>query len=330
MMQDSSFATRDRGSTKVVKSLAEYEAAISDEYAPLALETVDNSIPFRSTLASRSLGWMRMSRVHASSSFSGYRKAKSHPDRREELVLMLVEEGWFSVVQHGRKTECGANTLVLMDCDAAMDAVQIGATSALAFKMPKVILRAHYANIDSAYATAVNAFDGCPAILRDLMLSVWRNHEKLTPEDLAHLPSSILNLAGLVFLQGDQARRETSSMAVHYERIEQAIIANLSDPDLSPTKVAGELGISKSYLFAVTNWGGSTFRRMVMEHRLERCRKALADPAEAHRSITDIALGWGFQNPSHFSRCFVGRYDATPSGYREQIRAALADKHLSA
>lgn len=312
-------ATHARDFTRIAKSLAEYEAIISEEYAPLYLKRLDDALPFCSTVDSRSLGWMQLTRVYANSSFAGYRKARQRHDRSNDLVLMLVEEGAFSVNQHGRKTDCRANSLVLQDCDSAMDAVQEGPTSVLAFKMPKGVLKAHYNDIDPGFARAVDASGGCPGILKDLMLSVWQNYDTLKPDEARRLPSSILNLVGLVFLSDEQGRIETSSMALHYERIDRAIIANLSDAELCPAKIASELGISKSYLFAVTNWGGKTFRGMVMEHRLDMCRQSLADPGELNRSITDIALGWGFQNPSHFSRCFLDKFGVSPRRYREEV-----------
>ncbi|MFA7439805.1 MAG: helix-turn-helix domain-containing protein [Sphingomonadaceae bacterium] len=309
-------------------SLAEYEAAISEEYAPLCLESGDAVLPFHSAVSSRPLGWMQLSKAYASSSFAGHRKSRSRSERSDDLVLTLVEEGRVTVTQHGRSTECVADTLFLQDCDSAMEAVQDGATGVLAFKMPKSILRTQFKNVDIGFGRAVKASDGCAGILRDLMVSIWRNCSSLQADEIRRLPSSVLNLVGLVFLSEGSVSSHSSAMAVHFERIEQAILLRIADPELSPAKIASELGISKSYLFAVANWGGRTFRRMVMEHRLDRCQQALCDPGEADRSITDIALGWGFQNVSHFSRCFVDRFGISPSAFRKQELQPLIQKQL--
>lgn len=310
----------------VALSFSEYEAAISAEYGPLKLELTDPGKPFQSALSARRLGWMKLSRVFASSGFSGLRKSGASRDEREHLILMHVEDGVFSVAQHGRETLCEPNSLVLMDCDSPMDAVQMGSTRALAFKIPKGILRAHHAGIDGSFASAVAAGSGSAAVLRDLMDSMWRNYYAFSKEELERLPSSLINLVGLVFMSTDDATGEASAMTFQFKRIERAIIAHLHSPNLTPAMIAGELGISKSYLYAVTHWAGTTFGRMVMEHRLDRCRATLADPGEFERSITDIALGWGFQSPSHFSRRFTAHFGTSPSQFRQQIMGELRQK----
>lgn len=317
-------AVNDReDAAKVATSLADYEAAISSEYGSIRLAMENPAEPFQSSLESQSVGWMRLSRVFASAGFEGYRKNRASLGNREDLILMLVEDGRFFVDQHGRETVCESRSLVLMDCDSPMHALQLGPTRALAFRMPKAILRAHYSNINTGFARAVAASEGCAAILRDLMLSVWHHQDKLTLAESSRLPTSLLNLVGLVFLPGETEHKPRSHMAAQFRRIEKAIVPRLADPELSPASVAAELGISRSYLFAVMNSSGKTFRTLVMEQRLERCRQALADPGQASRSITDIALGWGFQSPSHFSRCFVDHYGISPTRYRDNVLVAL-------
>ena len=47
--------------------------------------------------------------------------------------------------------------------------------------------------------------------------------------------------------------------------------------------------------------------------RLAAVHRDLADPTQAGRSITDIALARGFSSPAHLSRVFVQRYGLAPS-----------------
>ena len=45
-------------------------------------------------------------------------------------------------------------------------------------------------------------------------------------------------------------------------------------------------------------------------------RLAFDDPRLADRSITEIALAFGFSNPAHFSRVFRAHTGVSPSAYR--------------
>jgi AraC family transcriptional regulator, positive regulator of tynA and feaB len=71
---------------------------------------------------------------------------------------------------------------------------------------------------------------------------------------------------------------------------------------------------------------GSSIERYVQRRRLERCRRALEDPKQAHRLIGEIAFAWGFSDLSHFSRRFRATYGMTPSDYRR--RASLQAREL--
>ena len=56
--------------------------------------------------------------------------------------------------------------------------------------------------------------------------------------------------------------------------------------------------------------------RLMLSMRLDRCRKALGDPAQAHRTISDIAYAWGFSDMTHFSRTFRKAYGMLPTEHR--------------
>jgi AraC-like DNA-binding protein len=65
---------------------------------------------------------------------------------------------------------------------------------------------------------------------------------------------------------------------------------------------------------------GSSIERYVLHRRLERCRQALEDTAQANRMIGEIAFAWGFSDLSHFGRRFRAAYGMTPGDYRRRGR----------
>ena len=42
----------------------------------------------------------------------------------------------------------------------------------------------------------------------------------------------------------------------------------------------------------------------------------LASPLHSHRTITEIAFAWGFNNSAHFNRLFKERYGLSARAYR--------------
>ena len=97
----------------------------------------------------------------------------------------------------------------------------------------------------------------------------------------------------------------------------------LADPDLTPDAIAAAHFLSRRALDRLFEGDERTVAETIRDRRLERCRHDLADPALAHRSILEIATGWGFVSPAHFSRTFRAAYGASP---REWRAAAVASR----
>ncbi|MDX3808930.1 helix-turn-helix domain-containing protein [Bosea thiooxidans] len=97
----------------------------------------------------------------------------------------------------------------------------------------------------------------------------------------------------------------------------QAWIADhLSDPALSPPRVARALGISVRHLNRIFAQQATTVRRTVAERRLQLARHMLQDPARACLSIGEIAFLVGFSDQSLFSRQFHRKFGVPPSTVR--------------
>jgi YesN/AraC family two-component response regulator len=85
-------------------------------------------------------------------------------------------------------------------------------------------------------------------------------------------------------------------------------------PDLSIGAVAGSLAISKEHLCRLLKQHtGQTFRTLLTRARVERSRHLLATTS---LSIKEIANQAGFNDASHFDRCFKSALSVSPRSYR--------------
>ncbi|MGL3214156.1 helix-turn-helix domain-containing protein [Bradyrhizobium sp. BR 1433] len=101
--------------------------------------------------------------------------------------------------------------------------------------------------------------------------------------------------------------------------------ARLTDPDLDGQKVADIVGISVRYANALLAEQDSSLHRLILSRRLSRCRFALEDPNQVHRTIAEIAQGWGFSDMTHFGRCFKGAYGVSPREYQKAAAQSRQD-----
>jgi AraC-like DNA-binding protein len=146
-----------------------------------------------------------------------------------------------------------------------------------------------------------NTFDQIPQIVN------------ATGHDVAEI---IVQMARLALSDFYPRRGVVDSKAALRDRIKLYIASHLGDPELSITKLAIATGCTKRYLHMVFRPEEVSISDYVLRQRLDRCRYDLLNPACAHRSITDIAYSWGFNNSNHFSRRFKQAFGASPRDLR--------------
>jgi AraC-like DNA-binding protein len=110
----------------------------------------------------------------------------------------------------------------------------------------------------------------------------------------------------------------SSPRAVAYLRLRSALNDHLTDAALSPTSLAKAARMSVRHANHILRDHDTSLERFIQKARLERCRRAFCDPAQSRRTITEIALGWGFSDATLFSRVFKRTYGVTPRDYRRQ------------
>jgi acetamidase/formamidase/AraC-like DNA-binding protein len=118
----------------------------------------------------------------------------------------------------------------------------------------------------------------------------------------------------------------SSTKAGIMNRVCQIIERGLDDPELTPARVAQSEGISERYLQKLFEGVDDNFSHYVRERRLQRAWADLANPAEGHHTISEIAYRYGFGDSAHFSRTFRARFGLSPREFRQQEadRAAVA------
>ena len=94
--------------------------------------------------------------------------------------------------------------------------------------------------------------------------------------------------------------RISSARTVALLKMRAAIESRLSDPTLDPASTANAAGVSVRYANSLLAEQSSSITRLIRTRRLERSRMALEGPLQRHRTITEIAYGWGFSDMIHF------------------------------
>lgn len=95
------------------------------------------------------------------------------------------------------------------------------------------------------------------------------------------------------------------------------IAEEFANPALSSGSLARLLGVSLRTLQLAFHEREETVADRILEARASRTAALLADGRAADRSIFEIALSCGFNDPAHFSRAFKRRFGVSPRTYRQ-------------
>jgi AraC-like DNA-binding protein len=117
-------------------------------------------------------------------------------------------------------------------------------------------------------------------------------------------------------MHDDPIRRPAAPADALRAQVRAHIAAHVADAGLTPDAIARAHFISRSYLDRLFEDEPRSVAETIRDARLERCRRDLADPALAHRTILEIAMSWGFSSAAHFSRAFRVHYGMSPRDVR--------------
>jgi len=156
-------------------------------------------------------------------------------------------------------------------------------------------------------------------------LAMLPNHVAgLSPATEEIVENQALDLIAVSLAMGTAGRtpRVSSARSIILMKVRTAIDARLTDPALNSETVAAAAGVSRRYVNAVLAEERTSITHFIQSRRLERCRIALEDPLQTHRTVSEIAYGWGFCDMTHFGRKFRAAYGVSPREYRKKARVA--------
>ena len=237
----------------------------------------------------------------------GEYRARS-PDRSSGAQPLLLKPGDIVICQHYGDVEMEAcdgrirQTSIMFDLDYA------------AAVAPQLI----------GEARRLNARQGVGRLIATHLLTLSKGSDELSRTVIAQVAESCLQLAGAAFpnVRGYAADRPASR---RLSDIQNYMLQNLADPDLSPDGIADVFALSRRTLDRLFREAEAPAATWLKLRRLEAARTALGNPVQRDRSITEIVYSCGFTHPAHFSRAFTSAYKMSPSEFRRRRRAGAGD-----
>lgn len=249
----------------------------------------------------------------------------SHEDTGD-LLLSALYGGEISILQDGRESTMGGRALYLLDPIRPFELVLRKRSAHVIVKIPRTLIEARIGQTSDLTARSIGVADGVGTLAMGMIELLPAQAEALDDVSGLKVAEQLLDLVALTLNAGRKADTALSSpRSIALLRLKATIERLMIEPGLKPERVAAESGISVRYANMLLAEEGLSIERHINDRRLERCRNALDDIAQAHRSIGEIAFNWGFSDLSHFGRRFKARYGLTPTDFRRRALRTAAE-----
>lgn len=232
------------------------------------------------------------------------------------FFVVLMNQGTQAMEQDGRTVLLQPGDIAMYDATRPHRLAFSGEWSEVVLSVPRALIQAQVARTELCTARKIVPTSPLGCMLSDSIRSWTSQISRIDDDAMPVLMSHTSALLGLAFAGEGFIPPETKSRLAALERIKRFVEHHLSNPSLGSQFVSEGIGLSTRYINRLFEREGTSLMRYVLEARLERCRLELADPQFGVLGITEVAMRWGFNNLSHFSRSFHERHGMAPSAWR--------------
>jgi AraC-like DNA-binding protein len=293
--------------------IAYWNDAICAAFVRLDLEC-DPRLPFRSELAVRQAANFDLISVAGSAQRVSRSARHVGDDPAESLIVMLQLQGDCVATQDGRELHLPPRALAFLDSRRPYSLRFPAAFRQIVVKVPARMLEHRLGSLSGYTSRCVEGRSRPGRLARMAIAELGREKRDNLAAPLANIAFDLFGLA--LAEVGQHAARVPRMAEMRVQWAKAQVLESLRDPELSPALVAAKQGVSPRLLQRHFAAEGSSLAGYIVEQRLLRCRDALRDPSQSARSITEIALSWGYSDASHFSTAFRRRFGHAPSETR--------------
>jgi AraC-like DNA-binding protein len=290
---------------------------LSEYFLPWTLSSRPQAV-LSASVRQRSLEDCRF--VHCTSDpVSGFRRAGEIARTDGDFYNVLyVLAGMERLKFQGREVALSAGQFILWDSDRRMEFDVQRRLEKITLVVPERVMRNLLPNAQDFVGTPIDGSHGLGRLFTNHLRSMQREIWDMNATDVTHVRSPTLELLARTYatLPG---RRRLSVRAETFRRVRTFVLEHLSEPELTPQRIAKENHISLRYLHLLFVDAGITVSAWIRSQRLERCAADLANPALTQQSITQIAHRWGFNDLGHFGKLLHRKFGASPREYRRRL-----------
>jgi len=253
-------------------------------------------------------------------------EANRHRVVRTQDMVRASDEGYLKIVapmkgsagveQMGREAWVTPGAWTIYDTTGSYSVANPERVEHLIVMLPKAQMIERGLRLENLMARPVGGASGIARVALSTMRSTFQELPHMSADAARGAGELIAQLVRLSLIELSGQETQLTQRAALKDRIRGYVALHLRDPELNIDQIAVALNCSKRHLYNAFSEEEQTLASYIQTLRLEACIRELQHPMAQTRPITDIALSWGFNNPSHFSRVFREHTGRSPSEFR--------------
>jgi AraC-like DNA-binding protein len=278
----------------------------------------DNRETFHAELRTRNLGGINFFDIRADAHHAVRTPALLKSDDTRVYGITLQMEGTSSITQDGQTSTLHPGDFALYDSTREFERDFPESYRCLIVRFPHAMMQLPSHTLSSVTATRFGANDGVGVVVSPFLAEMANNLSELSGWAGVRVAHALIDLVSSALAEKltDAQIASANPRAHAFVRVCEYIMQNLGDPTLSPDVIAHANFISTRQVHKIFHAERITVSQFIRDRRLEECRRQLADPADAHLTVGQIAAQWGIYDGAHFSRIFRNAYGMSPRDYR--------------
>ncbi|WP_042268891.1 AraC-like ligand-binding domain-containing protein [Paraburkholderia heleia] len=261
---------------------------------------------------------LRLSDIQSSDQTVNRRYNHARAEYEDKYFAILMLEGTQSVEQDGKVVTLKPGDFALYDATRPHFLTFHQPWREIVVSVPRATLDQFVAGVEQRTATPIDTSQGVGNILRTYLEGMSSQIGAVNDQEMQQLSDTAITLLSMALgklKSNDLAQSRVKALTL--TRVKAQIRTQLGNPELDAQTVADAVGLSPRYINKLFEAEDSSLMRYVWHTRLEYCAKELAAPVSSNARISDIAMKWGFNDMSHFSRAFRECFDMSPRDWRK-------------
>lgn len=263
---------------------------------------------------------LRLSVIHSNSiTIKRLPQEPNHISHDAYFGVVLLAGG-YQLEQNNREVFLKPGDMTIYDATRPHRIYCPKSFSKLIISIPRKLMHERLAGVEHCTALHMRGEGGAAGIASRFIQSVAREVTTMPISTFNHLSESSLDLFTLALNDvRPQNFNLSRSRSLSLYAVKQFIERNIANPMLDSATIATGTSLSARYINELFQQEDTSLIRYVWNSRLAHCHHELKN-GDLTKRVSEVALRWGFNDFSHFSRAFKKKYGINPKELKSQKR----------